>query len=761
MRDANRCQPIMTFFAELKRRNVFRIGAAYVLFAWVLLQGADFALDLIGAPNWIIQALSIIVAIGLPLALIIAWAFELTPEGIKREKDVDRSQSITPRTGRKLDRVIIVVLALAVTYLLIDKLVLQDLVKQPDAGSVAAGVDTPAPPAEDGSPSVAVLPFVNMSGDVENEYFSDGLTETLLHVLSQLPELRVAARTSSFAFKGKNASIGEIAGALGVAHVLEGSVQKANDRVRVTAQLIRANDGFHVWSQNYTRPLEDIFAIQDEIATDVAAALGSSLLGAEEAEIHVVNTTNLSAYDSYLKGLEQQNTYSYGGLDDAENHFKQALARDPGFTDARLALVRNYIIKFSTGMIDSEELYVLSDPLISQVRESEPGNLLARALELSQKLVNFDPSRSAAEVRKIVDELQALLLVMPTDTLIRINVATTLNGFFRQEQQAIDVLQAGLMIDPLEPEFYRWLGRVYIQTGRLEEARASLLRTIELAPDNPNGYSTMAELEQELDNLPGVLDYMRQAIQVDPQDHELAAAIARDLYLLRLPEEGDYWLSRVQALAPGSGLARSLEVSRAAARGETGQAIALATAVIAEQFDNRQGSFGRVIFYYADAMLQEGRAREAYDFLVSVRPEITQYDQIAQGVPGLLMQWASLGLMAGFETFENRQAAWSQFRGELDSTGIPWNTDPSSGNITWDFLMQGEVEQAVDHYLEFELNEPLATNLDRHRKRFYALYGPVYEDPRVAAKLNEDAERFTALREEVLEMLRQPKWENF
>ena len=351
----------MTFFAELKRRNVFRIGVAYVLFAWVALQGADFILDLVSAPNWVIQWLSLAVACGLPIALFIAWAFELTPEGIKREKDVDRSQSITPQTGRKLDRVIIVVLVLAVTYLLVDKLVLQDRLKSPEAGEIAAQTDVTPPPTDQG-PSVAVLPFVNMSGDQENEYFSDGLTETLLHMLSQLPELRVAARTSSFAFKGKSASIDEIAGTLGVAHVLEGSVQKANDRVRVTAQLIRAEDGFHVWSQNYTRPLEDIFAIQDEIATDVADALGSSLLGTAQPDLHSVSTTDLAAYDVYLKGLEQQAIYSYGSLNLAENHFKQALAHDPGFTDARLALVKNYVYKHSTGMINDDEARALTAP---------------------------------------------------------------------------------------------------------------------------------------------------------------------------------------------------------------------------------------------------------------------------------------------------------------------------------------------------------------------------------------------------------------
>jgi len=750
----------MTFFSELKRRNVFRIGAAYVLFGWVLLQGADFALDLIGAPNWIIQALSIVVAAGLPLALIIAWAFELTPEGLKREKNVDRSQSIATQTGRKLDRVIIGVLALAVVYLLVDKLVLLDAVRTPDAAPLATPAPGASAPRSEPGPSVAVLPFVNMSGDQDNEYFSDGLTETLLHMLSQLPGLHVAARTSSFAFKGQNVNIGEIAGALGVAHVLEGSVQKANDRVRVTAQLVRADDGFHVWSQSYTRPLEDIFAIQDEIATDVASALGSSLLGAAKTDLHGVNTTDLSAYDSYLKGLEQQAIYSYASLGSAENHFKQALARDPGFTDARLALARNYLLKFNTGLIDAGETRALAEPLLRQARQQQPDNPLARALELSLNLLIFDSRQGAAEVRALVDELQDLLQVLPAESLIRINVAATFHMFFGDQQRAIEVLQAGLLIDPLEAELHRWLGRIYADNQRFDEARAALLRSLELAPDNPNGYSTMADVESWADNLPAALDWMRQASQVDRQDHELPAQIARDLYQLRLPEEGDYWLARAQALAPGSALTRSIEVQRAAAMDDPQQLIALASALIADQIEDRRGAFGETMQLYADAMLREGRAREAFDFLVSVRPEITRYDEIAAGQQGLIMQWASIALMSGFETFENRKVAWLQFTGQLDALGIPWNRDPSDGSLTWDYVMKGETEKAIDSYLEYELTAPLARNLDRPQKLLNAVFGPVYEAPRVAAGLAADAERYAEVREEVRAMLQRPEWNN-
>ena len=206
----------MSFLEELKRRNVIRVAIAYGVASWFILQLADVVLENIGAPGWVMQAVMLVLAAGLPLAVIFAWAFEMTPEGIKKEKDVDRTQSITSVTGRKLDRMIIGILTVTVAYLLIDKLVLKDSMPAPTDTTQSASVDVETP--VDSGPSVAVLPFVNMSGDKENEYFSDGLTETLLHMLAQLPDLRVAARTSSFAFKDKGTGIAEISELLGVAH---------------------------------------------------------------------------------------------------------------------------------------------------------------------------------------------------------------------------------------------------------------------------------------------------------------------------------------------------------------------------------------------------------------------------------------------------------------------------------------------------------------------------------------------------------------
>lgn len=369
----------MSFFEELKRRNVVRVGIAYGVATWLLIQVTDIVFPRIGLPDSAVTLVIALLAIGFIPTLIAAWAFEMTPEGIKREKDVDRAESITPKTGKKLDRVIMGIMAVVIVFLLADRF----LLNKGETPAPAAGQETTvqAVSPEQPAPSVAVLPFVNMSANAENEYFSDGLTETLLHMLAQLPELKVAARTSSFAFKGQNTSVTEIAAFLGVAHILEGSVQRAGERVRVTAQLIRAEDGFHVWSQNYDRTLEDIFSIQDEIATDVVTALDASLLGGQQ--ITSISTHDLNAYDRYLKALEQQAIFSYSSLAEAESLLKQSLAEDPGFLDAKLALARNYLMMNGTGLIDNAETSRKAFPLLEQVTAQQPDNRMARAMYLS------------------------------------------------------------------------------------------------------------------------------------------------------------------------------------------------------------------------------------------------------------------------------------------------------------------------------------------------------------------------------------------
>ena len=272
-------------FHELKRRNVFRVAIAYLAVSWLVLQAADIVLDNIAAPTWLMQALMFFMVVGFPIAIIFAWAFEMTADGIKKEADVDRSHSITGNTGKKLDRVIIGVLGAAVVFLLVDKFMLGD----ESASTAITGK------------SVAVLPFVAMSRGPDDEYFADGLTEEILNSLTLLPELLVTARTSSFYFKGQDVPVPEIAETLGVAHVVEGSVRRDGDRLRVTAQLIRAADGFHLWSANYDRDSDDTFGVQTDIAEKIATALDVVMDDEQRRDMLKKGIRNPEAFVAYKK----------------------------------------------------------------------------------------------------------------------------------------------------------------------------------------------------------------------------------------------------------------------------------------------------------------------------------------------------------------------------------------------------------------------------------------------------------------------------
>jgi TolB-like protein len=338
----------MSLFDELKRRNVFRVGLAYLVGSWLLLQMIDVIGPLVGMSDEVARYILFLLAVGLIPVLILAWAFELTPEGVKLESEVDRSRSITPRTGRKLDRAIMVILALAVGFLLFDKLALRTGPESTEQASSAFSTNVVPDSArhESGtSPatlrSVAVLPFVAMSNGPDDDYFSDGLTEEIINALAQLPELLVTARTSAFHFKGQNLPIDEIAGQLGVDHVVEGSVRRAGEQLRITAQLVRAEDGFHLWSETYDRRTADTFAMQSDIAEKVATALNVVLDDDQRAQMRRAGIRNVEAYTAYQKGLEYHARAHMGGIDfpllrEGNRHFEDAITMAPELADAYL-----------------------------------------------------------------------------------------------------------------------------------------------------------------------------------------------------------------------------------------------------------------------------------------------------------------------------------------------------------------------------------------------------------------------------------------
>ena len=745
----------MSFFNELKRRNVFRVAIAYTVVAWLIAQVVDLALENFGAPAWFMKSLLVVLAAGLPISVVFAWAFEMTPEGLKKEKDVDRSQSITPKTGHKLDRMIIGVMAVVIIFLVVDRFVLTE-----DSGELVQSVESPTVTAEDVNPagestaSVAVLPFINMSDDASNEYFSDGLTETLLHMLAQLPDLHVAARTSSFAFKGKDTSIAEIADTLSVAHILEGSVQKSGNRVRITAQLIRADDGFHVWSQNYDRTLDDIFAIQDEIAADVAGALGTSLLGHSGLVLQGVSTKNTTAYDYYLKALEQQAVESYSSIGDAENLLKNALANDPDFIEAKLALVRNYLMKFSTGLITRQVTGESIKPLLLQVRQARPDDPLARAMELSfDAALWYTVSATLREAH--LNEILALLPRIPSDTWVRENTARNLR-FYDANEQAIDVIQAGLMLDPLSAELHAQLSKSYEKLDRFDEAKSSLTRALELAPDNPNMYANFRDLAMKTDDLNAALDWNRQAIEKDPQDHELVAQLAEDFFRLGLVEEGARWAARCYALAPHTAVCRKIQLKEARTRKDAVRQLELAASMLHDDIDLRRFSYTTALFTYVDLMTQQGREQEAFNYLVTLYPDLNNFEQSPNDFKQLVARHAGVELLMGFAPRDQYLTALDHITEQEQAAQLPWLG--SAGYRIEAHLLRGETDQAAIIALNEDLSRTLVDNLGITRRYTTPLYTGISQLPEVAARIRErDTER-AALRSEVETMLLEPEW---
>lgn len=369
----------MSFFGELKRRNVFRVGVSYIVTAWILLQVVDIVLENITAPEWVMQVFMLAMVIGFPIAMIFAWAFELTPDGIKLEKDVDKSQSITHVTAQRLNRNITIALVIAVVLLLADKF-WQRAPAEPVSGTeTMQQAVTTGPVTEQAEKSIAVLPFVDMSPEGDQAYFADGISEEILNVLVKTHSLKVAGRTSSFQFRGRNEDLRIIGEQLGVEHILEGSIRKANNRVRITAQLVTANDGFHLWSETYDRELTDIFAIQDEIARSITDALAVELkLGDEANSLVAASTGNMEAYDRYLqaRGLIARRA----DFPQAIGLLNEATVMDPEFAAGWAANAQAHSLAIYYINVNRDEYKKLAESMARKALEIDPGLSMAHSV---------------------------------------------------------------------------------------------------------------------------------------------------------------------------------------------------------------------------------------------------------------------------------------------------------------------------------------------------------------------------------------------
>jgi TolB-like protein len=328
----------LSFWGEMKRRNVFRVGTAYLVASWLVVQVITVLDGPLSLPQNVDTVLIVLLAIGFPIALLIAWAYEITSDGLKRTSAVEPSESITHITGQRLNYVVTILLALAVVVLVIDNYVLTD--DSPVQAAAATNEQNPNSGTEVIANSIAVLPFLNLSSDPDQGFFADGLSEQLLNELTRIEDLQVAGRTSSFYFKDRNEDMRAIGEALGVANLLEGSVQRSDDQIRITAQLINASSGYHLWSETYNRQFDDIFAIQDEIAMAVASALEVTLGLSEFGRIPGM-TRNVAAYDEFLLGTNGGGS-SAAAYRASISHLEAAVARDPDFAMAWMRLYRRY-----------------------------------------------------------------------------------------------------------------------------------------------------------------------------------------------------------------------------------------------------------------------------------------------------------------------------------------------------------------------------------------------------------------------------------
>lgn len=603
-------------------------------------------------------------------------------------------------------------------------------------------MDTLTVPVSDAS--VAVLPFVNMSNDSDNEYFSDGLTETLLHMLAQVPGLKVAARTSSFAFKDQNISIQEIAASLEVAHILEGSVQRVGDRVRITAQLIRASDGFHVWSSSYDRTVDDIFGIQDEIAVKVGNELSESLLREKsDGQLAGVATTDPDAYDLYLQARKERVTFSYGGLKAAEDLLKGALLIDPEFLDAKNELAAVYMHQLETGLIAAgdghQQVIALTDQVLA-FRPDDVNALAAKALAdaaLRAQDGDFEAFRGAAA------QLEALVGRAPKEFQPRLLLVRAYQGM-QQHDKALPVLEDARQNDPFNPQILYELGTLYMHLERWDEARSMLEKSLEIEPSQPNAYTNLAVISLQSGDGVGYVRQFLKAIEVDPRDQELTGILAAFLYRLGLIEEGDDFRDRVFAIAPTIEVAYLIELLRAQHTGDIDAGMAAARRAVEDDIGDRRFAYGAAVRYLLRSAVRTGTVDEESAYLEEQAPGILDIE--GEAVRGKYRTAQGEAFDAWYATLPREELLrrLDAMLAIAASMGFDINTDPKTQvNV---LAMRGENEKAIELALNSVFRESVALNLDWRETLGLAQYADIVADERVQAAMQRWGEEEAALR---------------
>ena len=528
-------------FDELKRRNVFRVAIAYLVASWLILQVADLVLASFEAPPWVMRAFLLVCLLGFVIVIVFAWAYELTPEGLKKEKDVDRSQSVTHATGKKLNQITIAMLIGVVVFVFAERSLFRDAPGTLPSSENAASIVPDR--------SIAVLAFEDLSAEGDQEYFADGLSEELLNVLAQVPDLQVAGRTSSFAFKGQNKDLREIGDVLNVAHILEGSVRKSGNRIRVTAQLINAENGFHLFSESYDRDLTDVFAVQDEIAAKISRALQSQLI--DSGAVQEATPTEIESYDLYLAARQEIHSRNADRMIEASKMLDRALAIDPNYPPA---LAQKALVTFllsdnvgSYGNIPLAEALAIARPMINKAIALEPK--LAEAHAISGLLMG---SEEAVPIEKEVETLRYAVSLNPSLVNAKTWLSTALNGV-GEFDEARALLESIVERDPAFPPAFQNLVQGYITTGDIDKANSLVGRVERIIGETPAVNRTWGSISLGRGEAADAIRHFRRAYDADP-----GSSVLRFFYGIALQSIGEF--EQMLEIAPPQSNVYALQV---------------------------------------------------------------------------------------------------------------------------------------------------------------------------------------------------------
>jgi TolB-like protein/Tfp pilus assembly protein PilF len=666
-----------SFFQELKRRNVFRVAIAFGIASWLILQIVDVVLPLLDLPEWVSKLILLMLIVSFPIAIILAWAFEMTPEGVKLEKNVDRSQSITTKTGRKLDFTIIAVLVVALgisVYLNVGE---EGEVTGEPVSVSNASVDI-------GPPSIAILPFANRSANENDAFFVDGMHDDLLTQMAKISAFKVISRTSVMQYRDSGKPMPVIGEELGVSTIVEGGVQRSGDRIRINIQLIEAATDEHIWAETYNRELTaaNIFEIQEEITAEIAGALHAELTPEDQQRLAVNPTDNLAAYEAYLFGRQLIDTRISGKSFDAEAQFKHAIELDPGFELAHVALGETYMIQNNLGVLSKSELLEKLDEFSLWANDldnksGEVYNVLAGRQEYNGNYV-----RAKEYYLKAVELSPQYALAQHWLALLYVN-------FTGELEEAIEIYQDVLKLDPLNEIVRANLSFLYVRNGDFEAAQAELKRGLAVNVMQPQTINTLGGVYYV--GFSDAATAMRLSQKATQLDANYGASVAALYGNLGDSESAARWLQPHREKYPDEADGVATEMDEKLRAGDAAGAVELAVEALTMSRDIMPAAFPLRVMQ--DEYFRQGRAGELLGMYADFYPALLYEEpEVHQSNVGAALGLLSVHLHLGDE------AAAAQLSDIILTQSKIWPTvgvfGPSAVSAEV-YALNGEIEASV------------------------------------------------------------------